>query len=119
MGDVVITYYGIEGIRHPVDGIVYLIQGILIDIVVRIRLLKFIIGITEIHLLIILLGVLPAIFVHQLIQQDVVLGLCIGYVAQMGNHQIVIVEGVLQHLPHASGVRRQMTVGANQEGIFV
>ena len=49
---------------------------------------------------------------------DVILGLGVGNVAQMGIEQVVVVESNLEHLVYAAQVGRHVAVGAHQKGIF-
>ena len=94
-----VAYYRIEGQGDVVSVIIIsLVDRIFID-----DILVFVFAFEgvflEILLSIILLGPLYA-----LVESDVVLGLRVGDIAQVGIEQVVVVETYLEHLVHTAGI---------------
>ena len=55
---------------------------------------------------------------QRIIQVDIVLGFCVGNVAQVSIEKVVVVESYLQHLSQATGVVGDMAVCSYEEGVI-
>ena len=107
MGDVVVAYYREEGVdnlvvRHRDRFLVRIGQGyvfVFVDLAVVVRNIA-VLGLPE-----------------EGIQGEVILGLGVGQVSQVGVEQVVLFQADGQHLVQAAGVCGEVAVCANDEGV--
>ncbi len=70
-----------------------------------------------VFLVVILFHITEFGFFQQGVQGNVVLGLGIGYVSEVGVEEVVVLKADGQHLVHAAGVCGEVAVGPYQEGV--